>query len=188
MERQQKPQHWKSPKYGNDLSLYEISKVNAEIIAKELCVKLDIQLTILRLGLVYGEGMKYGWPDVISSIQKGEIKIIGEGKPLIQLTYMCDIIRGIYDSIVNKSAFGETINLCGGDDCSIPEVFNKIADILKVPHPGKLPFKPLYLLSLCLIHFQKFLKSKRLRLITPHRVLFFLRKSCFIVFRRQGKL
>ena len=160
-------------KYGSDLSAYETSKVNAEIIGRELCVKLDIPLTILRLGLMYGEGMKYGWPDVISSIHKGEMKIIGDGKPLIQLSYVHDIIRGIYDSMGNQSTFGETINLCGDDVCSISEVFNKMADILKAPRPGKIPFKPLYLLSLGLVHFPKFLKPKRVRLITPHRIRFF---------------
>ena len=160
-------------KYGSNLSAYETSKVNAEIICRELCSKLDIPLTILRLGLMYGEGMKYGWPDVISSIQKGEMKIIGDGKPLIQLSYVHDIIRGIYDSMGNQSALGETINLCGDNICSISEVFNKMADILKMPHPGKLPYKPLYLLSLGLLHFPKFLKPKRIRLITPHRVRFF---------------
>jgi nucleoside-diphosphate-sugar epimerase len=160
-------------KYGSNLSVYETSKVNAEIICRELCSKLDIPLTILRLGLMYGEGMKYGWPQVISSIQKGEMKIIGDGKPLIQLSYVHDIIRGIYDSMGNQSTFGETINLCGDDICSISEVFNKIADLLKVAHPGKFPYKPLYLLSLGLVHFPKSLKTKRIRLITPHRIRFF---------------
>jgi nucleoside-diphosphate-sugar epimerase len=159
--------------YGSNLSAYETSKVNAEIICKELCLKLDIPLTILRLGLMYGEGMKYGWPDVISSITKGEMKIIGDGKPLIQLSYVHDIIRGIYYSMGNQSTFGETINLCGGDICSISEVFNQMADLLKVPHPGKLPYKPLYLLSLGLVHFPKFLKPNKIRLITPHRIRFF---------------
>jgi nucleoside-diphosphate-sugar epimerase len=160
-------------KYGSNLSAYETSKVNAEVMGRELCVKLGIPLTILRLGLMYGEGMKYGWPDVISSIKKGEMKIIGDGKPLIQLSYVHDIIRGIYFSIGNQSTFGETINLCGDDVCSISEVFNKMADILKVPHPRKIPFKPLHLLSLGLVHFPKFLKPKKVRLITPHRIRFF---------------
>ena len=101
------------------------------------------------------------------------MKIIGDGKPLIQLSYVYDIIRGIYDSMGNQSTFGATINLCGDDVCSISEVFNKIADILKVPHPGKIPYKPLYLLSLGLVHFPKFLKPKKIRLITPHRIRFF---------------
>jgi nucleoside-diphosphate-sugar epimerase len=160
-------------KYGSNLSAYENSKVNSEILCKELCLKLDIPLTILRLGLMYGEGMKYGWPDVISSITKGEMKIIGDGKPLIQLSYVHDIIRGIYDSMGNQRTFGETINLCGDDICSISEVFNKIADLLKVAHPEKFPYKPLYLLSLGLVHFPKALKTKRIRLITPHRIRFF---------------
>jgi 2-alkyl-3-oxoalkanoate reductase len=160
-------------KYGSNLSAYENSKVNAEIIAKELCANLDISLTILRLGLMYGEGMKYGWPDVINSIQKGEMKIIGDGKPLIQLSYVHDIIQGIYDSMGNQRTFGETINLCGNDVCAISEVFNEMADILKAPHPGKIPYKPLYLLSLGLLQLPKFLKSKRIRLITPHRIRFF---------------
>jgi nucleoside-diphosphate-sugar epimerase len=160
-------------KYGSNLSAYETSKVNAEIICKELCLKLDIPLTILRLGLMYGEGMKYGWPDVISSIKKGQMKIIGDGKPLIQLSYVHDIIRGIYYSMGNQSTFGETINLCGDDICSISEVFNKMADLLKVPHPGKLPYRSLYLLSLGLVHFPKFLKPNKIRLITPHRIRFF---------------
>lgn len=160
-------------RYGSQLSPYEASKVGAEIISNELCKKFNIPLTILRLGLMYGEGMTYGWPNVVDSIRKGQMRIIGDGKPLIQLSYIRDIIEGVGVAMGNQGAYGSTFNLSGGEVCSISEVFNTIADILEKPHPGKVPFAPLYLLSHGLAFLPEFLKSSKLKLITPHRVGFF---------------
>ena len=168
-------------KYGNHLSPYEASKVGAEIISSEICQKFNIPLTILRLGLMYGEGMTYGWPNVVDSIRKRQMRIIGDGKPLIQLSYIRDIIEGIMVALGNQSAFGSTFNLSGDDVCSISEVFNTIADILEMPHPGKVSFTPLYLLSQGLVYLPDFLKSSKLKLITPHRVGFFSKNHVYSV-------
>jgi 2-alkyl-3-oxoalkanoate reductase len=160
-------------RYGDQLSPYETSKVGAEVISDEICHNFNIPLTILRLGLMYGEGMTYGWPNVVDSIRKRQMRIIGDGKPLIQLSYIRDIIEGINLAIGNQRAFGSNFNLSGDDVCSISEVFNSIADILKMPHPRKVPFCLIYLLSHGLVYLPKFLKSNKLQLITPHRVGFF---------------
>ena len=159
--------------YGSHLSPYEASKMEAETISKEMCRKFGIPLTILRLGLMYGEQMTYGWPNVVDLIRKNQLCVIGSGEPLIQLSYLRDIIDGVALAVGNSEAYGSTFNICGGYVCSISEVFNTIADLLNRPHPRKIPYTPLYLLSHGLVFLPEFFKSNKLKLVTPHRVRFF---------------
>jgi len=159
--------------YGSNLTPYEISKMEAETISKEMCRKFGIPLTILRLGLMYGEKMTYGWPNVIDLIRKNKFRVIGSGEPLIQLSYLDDIVDGVALAVGNSDAYDSTLNISGGDICPITEVFNTIADLLERPHPTRIPFTPLYLISLGLVYLPKIFKPNKLKLLTPHRVRFF---------------
>lgn len=159
--------------YGNNLTDYEWSKMEAEKVVLDCCRRIGIPVTILRLGLMYGDGMKYVWPNIIDSIANNKMKIIGEGKALIQLSYIRDIIEGISLALGNRSAYDSVLNICGAQVCSISEVFSTIADLLGVARPKKIPFTPVYLLSRILSHVPDSLKTLQMRLITPHRVSFF---------------
>ena len=158
---------------GSNLSIYESTKLEGEMVCRELCDQYEMPWTILRLGLIYGEGMTYGWPHVVDSTRKGEMHVIGDGVAMIQLSYITDIIDGIALTIGNPEAVGEVINLSGADACAISQVFNTIADILGVKHPKKIPFAPLYILSHGASHLPTVLKTEKLKLLTPHRVRFF---------------
>jgi len=160
-------------RYGGRLSRYAWSKMEAEKIAIENCRKVGIPLTILRPGLIYGEDMKYGWPHIIHSIEKGKMKIIGNGNALIQLSYIRDIVNGIALAIGNKDSYGKKINLCGEENCSIKEAFNRIAAILEVSPPAEIPFTPIYCLAQLLVFLPRTLKSEKLKLLTPSKVRFF---------------
>jgi len=159
--------------YGEKLSDYEWSKMEAEKKALECCQKLGIPLTILRLGLVYGENMAYGWPQMIDNVVKGRMRIIGKGNNRIQLSYIRDIVEGITRVIGNKRSCGVTLNLCGAQIYRIENIFYTIADILKVSRPPKVPFFPVYLLSGILKLIPESFKPKSIKLLTPHRVRFF---------------
>lgn len=167
--------------YGERLSDYEWSKMESEKVAITCCKEAGIPLTILRLGLMYGDGMTYGWPSVVDSIEKGKFRIIGDGESLMQLSYIRDIVEGITLTIENHKSYNSIFNLCGEEVCSISEVFNTVADILRVSRPKKIPFFPTYLLSQILNLIPDFLKGNRLRLITPHRVLFFKENHVYSV-------
>lgn len=158
---------------GKKLSRYAWSKAESEKIAAECCPKTGIPLTILRIGPVYGEDMKYGWPHVIQSIEKRRMKIIGSGRNLIQLAYIRDVIEGIALSIGNKGAYNATFNICGKDVRPIQDIFYEISSLLGVPKPGNIPFVPLYILSGLLNLFPRSMVPPSLRLLTPSRMSFF---------------
>ncbi len=158
---------------GENLSVYESSKLESEAISTKSCQKQGIPLTILRLGLMYGEGMNYGWPSVVESIKKGKMRIIGNGQSLIQLSYIQDVVEGVTLAVGNNNSYGLTFNLCGDDVCSISDVFDLIAKLLEVPLPKRVPYIPFYLLSHVLTQIPNYLKPNKLKLITPHRIRFF---------------
>ena len=158
---------------GNDLSNYEKSKAESEITCIRLCKRLNIPYTILRLGLLFGEEMKHGWPNVINAIRRNKFRIIGDGKPLIQLTYVKNIIHGIVSTINNKETFRETINLCDDEVYSIGDIFYFISDQLGVKQPSHIPYWPVYSVAFLLELLSKFIKLDWFRLLSPGRVRFF---------------
>lgn len=159
--------------YGERLSDYEWSKMEAEKVAVDCCRRIGVPLTILRLGLMYGEGMTYGWPSTVEAIRRGKMRIIGNGSALIQLSYIRDVVEGITLAIGNPRAYDSAFNICGGEVMTVAGVFHTIADLLGVPRPGTVPFAPVYLLSHLLSLVPDALKGPSLRLVTPHRVRFF---------------
>tara|TARA_B100000315_G_scaffold260500_1_gene322417 strand:+ start:1521 stop:2504 length:984 start_codon:yes stop_codon:yes gene_type:complete len=175
-------------KYGEKLSNYEWSKMEAEKVAIACCKEIGVPLTILRIGLMYGEGMSYGWPSTIRSIQKKEMRIIGEGNALIQLSYIRDIVEGIALTIGNKLAYDSIFNLCGEQVCSLSKVFSIIAHILDVPVPQKVPFLPVYALSQVLSYVPESFKGDKLKLLTPHRVVFFRENHVYNIEKARNTL
>lgn len=157
--------------YGNNLSLYEWSKVEAEKVVLKYSDR--VPLTILRLGQLYGPGMVYGWTNVMEMIYSGRMKIIGKGKSLVHLTYIDDVVNGIKMVIGNENCLGQIFNMCSENACRLSEVFETIAEVFGKPCPKSVPYYPVYILSRLLEVIPDYLKPKSLALLTPHRVRFF---------------
>ncbi len=159
--------------YGSSLSSYERSKAEAERVVFDLCRKNKINLTILRIGQLYGPGMKYGWPEVLKSIEDSRMFIAGSGNKFLQLTYVRDAINGILLSIGNDKAYGEVINICSGKAYRIKDFFSALAVKLEAPNPKILPFFLVYCAALILEIIPRKMKPDRLKYLDRHRLSFF---------------
>lgn len=123
----------------NDLqpiSLYAASKLSNELIAKSYSYNFEMNLIGLRFFTVYG---KYGRPDMAyfsftEKIKNDEqITIYNEGKMSRDMTYIGDIVKGIYgciDYIMNNDVNNEIFNLGNNNPVSVWDLINHISKYL----------------------------------------------------------
>jgi len=159
--------------YGKDLSVYEGSKVEAEGVVLRYSSHYKLPVTIVRLGLLYGPDMSYGWPDVLRRMENGKMRIVGRGDAMLQLTYIDDAIRGMLMTLGNPRARGEVYNICGREVRSVKEIFAKMTDLLGVSRPRSVPYEMVYSAALLLRCVPRLLKPQSLSLLSTHRVRFF---------------
>lgn len=174
--------------YGANLSKYEWSKKEGELVALEYAREKRLPITIVRPSQVYGAGMSYGWPETIESIRQGRMFIPGRGDAAIHLLNVKDLVEAIVLVAGKAEAIGEIYNIAGPDILTIREIFDTIADLLGVDKPKSLPYLPVYTISLFMNLVPYPLKNRRMRLITPHRVAFFARNHAYSIEKARRKL
>jgi nucleoside-diphosphate-sugar epimerase len=177
-----------SAPYGRVISKYERSKVEAEKYALDFCAKNKVNLTILRLGQLYGPGMKYGWPQVLRSIEGSRMFILGKGEKLLHLTNIQDAVNGILVVIDNEKSYGEIFNICAKDACEVKEVFFMMADKLDKPNPKFIPLFPVYCLAAVMELFPRKIKPKALQYLDTHRLGFFRFNHVYKINKAQALL
>lgn len=116
-------------------SIYGVTKVTGEYLAKVYYEKYGMNITSLRIPFVFGAGrvthdpIKY----ILEKALKGENIIEDKGMDQkIEYIYVKDVVNAIWLTINNKDANGLTINIGTGDLTSTEE----IVSIMKKLLPG----------------------------------------------------
>lgn len=129
---------------------------------------------VLRLPPLYGPGMRYGWPQVMSMIQAGTFRVIGPAKGLMHLTHVDDALDGVMSALARGAALPRrTYILAGPRPLPIGEAFDLLAGFLGRPKPRRIPFLAALAAARVLEPFPAALKPGPLRLLLPHRVRYF---------------
>lgn len=105
---------------------YSRSKLLAEKILRES----KIQFTIVRSGIVYGPGDYKGFiSNLINQLKRRLVIIPGNGRNLIHLIYIDDLIAGIV-KIIEKLPKNETYNLVGPEPTPLDDLIEKVKEFL----------------------------------------------------------
>lgn len=174
--------------YGNRLSNYEWSKKEAELELFRYSSKNSVPFTVLRPSQLYGRGMHYGWNETIKSINGGTLLIPGAGAAKIHLLNIKDLVRAVIMVTDNPVAVGKIYNIAGPEKPSLKEVFGIIASILGVKPPRRVPYNAALAASLILTAIPNCLKNKKLKLLTPHLVKFFVEGHVYDISRANTEL
>lgn len=120
---------------------YACSKMAGEYILRGMP---DLDYTILRIGTVYGEGMRKELFNYIAldKIIKGEvIQVNGNGEQERTYIYIDDLVDGIYRACQNfYNIKSEIINLCGNESISVNLTMTIAAHIVGKPFMAKYGF------------------------------------------------
>ena len=112
---------------------YGKSKLLSETFARAYCE--SHRIVFLRFGMVYGPGFEEGYFDVLSRLQKGKMKIIGDGKNRLPLLHIDDAVMAILLSLDSRVEPCREYNIVGPDAMTQQELLLLAAKELGVEPP-----------------------------------------------------
>jgi UDP-glucose 4-epimerase len=126
----------------NPETIYAKTKVEGEKI-----VLNTVPSVVLRLGSVYGPGMKGNYPRLISTINKGLYVPIGSGKNHRTLIFIEDIARAALMAAEHPYASGKVYNVTDGQVHQMNNITKSIyISLKKKPPKMHMPIAPLSLI------------------------------------------
>jgi 2-alkyl-3-oxoalkanoate reductase len=114
---------------------YADSKVDAEKLVRSQ--NGTIHVTVLRPGFIYGPKEKAWMPRLINSIAQGKAMLIDGGDKETNVIYVGNLSQAIELAILNQQSYGEVYNLTDGERVSKKQLFDAIADGLRLPRVTK---------------------------------------------------
>jgi 2-alkyl-3-oxoalkanoate reductase len=119
---------------------YADSKVEAEkaitafVSAQPNC---QIATTIVRPGFIYGPHERTWMPRLIESIKTKKAALIDGGKKETNVVYVGNLCLAIKNAILNEKSYGQVYNITDSETVSKKDLFDAIADGLKLPRVSK---------------------------------------------------
>jgi nucleoside-diphosphate-sugar epimerase len=114
---------------------YEVTKLEAEILAMRAFQEQGLPVSVARPGLVYGPGDLH-LLGFFSSIKKGLFRVIDGGKALLHPIYIDDMTAAFLLCAERPEAIGHSYNLAGDHPVTIRELATAIAHSLDKELPG----------------------------------------------------
>jgi nucleoside-diphosphate-sugar epimerase len=114
---------------------YEVTKLEAELLALRAWQEQGLPVSVARPGLVYGPGDLH-LLGFFSSIQKGLFRVIDGGKALLHPIYIDDMTAAFLLCAERPQAIGHSYNLAGDHPVTMRELATAIAHSLDKELPG----------------------------------------------------
>jgi nucleoside-diphosphate-sugar epimerase len=128
-----------TPPDEHGIDAYTRTKAAAESVLHDYRNETGFPFVILRPGFIYGPGERHVVPRVVETVASGRMKLIGDGKKVLNNTYVGNLVEAILLAIENEQAIGEVFNIRDGRLVDRLEFIGTIAEYLKTPRPGHVP-------------------------------------------------
>src|SRR6266436_7361104 len=165
---------------------YEVTKLEAELLALRACQEQGLPVSVARPGLVYGPGDLH-LLGFFSSIQKGLFRVIDGGKALLHPIYIDDMTAAFLLCAEQPEAIGRSYNIAGESPVTIRELATAVAHSLNRELPvGSIP---LWLANLAsdIFAVTPGMRGEHVPL-TRSRVKFLTRSRVYDISRAQNEL
>ena len=119
----------------NPQSPYAASKASADFLAISFHRSFGLPITVVRPFNTYGprQSARAVIPTIITQLLSGARTLkLGNTRPTRDLTYVSDTVQGFIRVGLHENTIGETLNLGTGNEISIGDLTNNIAEIMKV--------------------------------------------------------
>jgi nucleoside-diphosphate-sugar epimerase len=122
---------------------YQRTKMEGELAALESATE-GHPVTVVRPVGIYGPG-DTRFLKLFRAIARRRFAMIGSGRTLYHLTYIDDLVQGLWLAGTKPEAIGQVFTIGGERYTTLRELVDLIADTLKVKRPrGRLPYAPVY--------------------------------------------
>ena len=127
------------------MDIYQETKLEGEQIAVRTAEQVDLPLTVVRPGPIYGP-QERRLLKMIGGVAQGRFVLVGDGSPRFQMVYIQDLVEGIRLAGESPAAIGRTYILTGNEAPTLKELVGEIADVAQVTAPRwHLPVWPVWL-------------------------------------------
>ena len=121
-----------------------------KFLAEELLKSSKIPYVIFRPRAIIGRGDHVIVPRLIKAYDDQKLKIVGDGKNLVDLTPVSNIVDAIILAINNEEAINQTFNLSNGKPVKLWDVINYVLKKLNRKKVTKrIPYKIAYVVNIC---------------------------------------
>lgn len=114
--------------------IYQVTKLEGERLAREAAEATGMDLVIVRPTGIYGPGDRR-LLKLFRGIARRRFVILGGGEIFYHLTYIDDLVEGLWLAATAPAAAGRTYILAGGEVTSLNALVALIADEAGVPAP-----------------------------------------------------
>lgn len=118
---------------------YTRTKAEAEVVIRQHVDQNELPAVIVRPGFIYGPGERHWLPGVVEKIQTGKMKLVGDGKKVLNNTHVGNLVDAIFLAVEKEGIVGEVFNVRDERLVTREELIYTIADYLGKPHPRKVP-------------------------------------------------
>jgi len=118
---------------------YTRTKAEAEVLLRQHIDQNELPAVVVRPGFIYGPGERHWLPGVVEKIQAGKMKLVGDGKKVLNNTYVGNLVDAIFLAVEKQGIVGEVFNVRDERLVTREELIYTIADHLGKPHPRKVP-------------------------------------------------
>jgi nucleoside-diphosphate-sugar epimerase len=117
---------------------YTRTKAEAEIVLGTHVAR-GFRAVVLRPGFIYGPGDRHVLPRIIEKLQAGKMKLIGDGRKLLNNTYVGNLAEAVLLALETGAAVGQTFNIRDARLVDRVEFVGTVADYLGCPRPRHVP-------------------------------------------------
>jgi dihydroflavonol-4-reductase len=127
------------------MDIYQETKLEGEQVAVRTAEQVDMPLTVVRPGPIYGPSERR-LLKMIGGVAQGRFVIVGNGTARFQMVYIQDLVEGIRLAGESPNAVGRTYILAGEEAPTLKELVGEIADVAQVSVPRwHLPLWPVWM-------------------------------------------
>jgi len=116
---------------------YIDSKIDAERMVWVHAGRPGPDVVVLRPGFVYGPGDRRFLPTLLDALAGGRFMYVGDGRKLLNLSYVDDVAWGMLLAAAEPAAVGQAYNLTDGTKTSLREFVEFICRQLGIPVPTR---------------------------------------------------
>lgn len=114
--------------------IYQKTKVEAERMVLAVHAQTGLPVTVIRPASIYGPG-DLRFLKLFKAIKKRIFAMLGSGKVLLHPVFISDLTAGFRLAAEEPEAVGEVFILGGGENVTLNDLAEAVADEVHVPHP-----------------------------------------------------
>lgn len=109
----------------------------SKLVAEEFCSEYfsRFPIVLLRFGMVYGPGFEDRYFKVLEYLEKGRMKILGDGTNRIPFVHVDDVVSAVLAALDQPAPTGSAYNIIGPDTYTQEEIYSMAAQELGVSPP-----------------------------------------------------